>query len=90
MDASAIIWFLIVGAIIGWLAGIVVRGFGYGLIGNIVIGILGAIIGGWLLTSVLGVAIGTGSAIINYIVTGLIGAVVLLAILGLFRSRPVY
>lgn len=90
MDASAIIWFLIVGAIIGWLAGIVVRGFGYGLVGNIVIGILGAIIGGWLLTSVLGVAIGTGSAIVNYIVTGLIGAVVLLAILGLFRSRPVY
>jgi len=90
MDASAIVWFLIVGAVIGWLAGLVVRGFGFGLIGNIVIGILGAFIGGGLLTSVLGVAIGTGSAVLHYIITGLIGAVVLLVIIGLFNRRPVY
>lgn len=90
MDASAIIWFLIIGAIVGWLAGVVVRGFGFGLLGNIVIGIIGGLLGGWLLGSVFGTAIATGSATLNYILTALIGAVVLLFIIGLFRSRPVY
>ena len=41
---------LVVGAIAGWLAGQIVRGYGFGLIGNIVVGIVGAFIGGWLLT----------------------------------------
>ena len=54
---SVIIW-LIVGAIAGWLAGMVVRGGGYGLIGDIVVGIIGAVIAGWLLPR-LGIFIGT-------------------------------
>ena len=44
---SIIIW-LIVGAIAGWLAGMVVKGSGYGLIGDIIVGIIGAVIAGWL------------------------------------------
>ena len=48
MVESLIAW-LIVGAIAGWLAGLIVKGFGFGLIGNIVIGIIGAVIAGWLL-----------------------------------------
>ena len=45
---SIVIW-LIVGAVAGWLAGMVVKGGGYGLLGNIVVGIIGAVIAGWLL-----------------------------------------
>lgn len=90
MDASALIWFLIVGAIVGWLAGVIVRGFGFGLIGNIIIGIVGGLLGGWLLGPVLGTGTPeTGSGTLNYILTALIGAVVLLFVIGLFNRRPV-
>jgi uncharacterized membrane protein YeaQ/YmgE (transglycosylase-associated protein family) len=73
---------LIVGAIAGWLAGLIVKGYGFGLIGNIVVGILGAVIAGWLLPKI-GVSIGTGfvAALINAV----IGAVILLVVLGLIR-----
>ena len=49
MDAQGIIIWLIVGAIAGWLAGMVVKGGGFGLIGDIIVGIIGAVIAGWLL-----------------------------------------
>ena len=45
MTATALIIFLLIGAIAGWLAGLIVRGFGFGLLGNIVIGIIGAFLG---------------------------------------------
>jgi uncharacterized membrane protein YeaQ/YmgE (transglycosylase-associated protein family) len=59
MTVEAIIIILLVGAIAGWLAGLIVRGIGFGLIGNIVVGIVGAFIAGWLLPR-LGIAIGGG------------------------------
>ena len=76
-----LVW-LIVGAIAGWLAGLIVKGYGFGLIGNIVVGIVGAVIAGWLLPKI-GIAIGTGfvAALINAV----IGAVILLVIIGLVR-----
>ena len=82
MDLQALLILLIVGAIAGWLAGVIVRGFGFGLIGNIIVGIVGAVIAGWLLPR-LGIAIGGGfvAAVIN----ALIGAVILLFIIGLIR-----
>ena len=49
MTIEAIIIILIIGAIAGWLAGLIVRGIGFGLIGNIVVGIVGAFIADWLL-----------------------------------------
>ena len=48
---------LVIGAIAGWLAGLIVRGAGFGLIGNIVIGIIGALVASWLLPQ-LGVSLG--------------------------------
>ena len=72
----------LVGAVAGWLAGLVVRGFGFGLIGNIVIGIIGAFLGGWLFGN-FGIAIGAG--IINTIFTAFIGAVVLLLIVRVIK-----
>jgi len=55
---------LVIGAIAGWLAGLIVRGAGFGLIGNIVIGIIGALVASWLLPQ-LGVSLG-GSAVREY------------------------
>ena len=49
MALEAIIIILIVGAIAGWLAGLIVKGVGFGLLGNIVVGIVGAFIANWLL-----------------------------------------
>lgn len=82
MDATAIIIWLIVGAVAGWLAGLIVRGYGFGLVGNIVVGIVGAFIAGWLLPMA---NINLGSPIVNSIVFALIGAIILLLIIGLFR-----
>ena len=73
---------LIIGAIAGWLAGKIVRGAGFGLIGNIVICIIGALLAGWLLPQ-LGVSLGVGW--VREIVNATIGAVIILVILSLIR-----
>ncbi len=52
MDIQSIIIWIIVGAIAGWLAGMVVKGGGFGLIGDIIVGIVGALIAGWLLPAI--------------------------------------
>ena len=74
---------LVIGAIAGWLAGLIVRGAGFGLIGNIVIGIIGALVASWLLPQ-LGVSLGGGGAVRD-IVNATIGAVIVLVILSLVR-----
>jgi uncharacterized membrane protein YeaQ/YmgE (transglycosylase-associated protein family) len=82
MDSHGIIVWLIIGAAAGWLAGTLLKGGGFGLLGNIVVGIVGAFIGGWL-SSVLGVSIGSG--MIASFITATIGAGILLFIVGMFR-----
>lgn len=81
---EGIISWLIIGAIAGWLAGVLVKGGGFGLLVDILVGIVGAFIGGWL-AGMLG--IGVGSGLVASIVTATIGAVVLLLILRLVRRR---
>jgi uncharacterized membrane protein YeaQ/YmgE (transglycosylase-associated protein family) len=78
MDAAAIVVMLIVGAIAGWLASLVVGG-PWGLLGYIVAGIIGGVVGGWLL-SVAKVNLNLGSPIVNQIVTAAIGAIVVILI----------
>ena len=73
MDPIAIILMLVIGAVAGWLAGVVYSGAGFGLIGNIVVGILGAIIAGALLPGFLHF-----SGIIGQIISDAIGAIILL------------
>lgn len=87
MTATSFIILLIIGAIAGWLAGLIVRGFGFGLVGNIVVGIIGALLAGWLLPA-LGVGFTLGNPLVTSIVYALIGAIVLLVIVGLFRRAP--
>jgi uncharacterized membrane protein YeaQ/YmgE (transglycosylase-associated protein family) len=82
VDVNSIIIMLIVGAIAGWLAGQIVRGFGFGLLWNIILGIVGASIGVWLLQQ-LGFL--PFSGFIGSIVNAVIGAVVLLVIVGFIR-----
>ena len=82
MELEAILIIIVIGAVAGWLAGQIVRGMGFGLIGNIVVGIVGAFIAGWLLPQI-GIVIGSG--IVRSIINATIGAVVLLVILGLIR-----
>jgi uncharacterized membrane protein YeaQ/YmgE (transglycosylase-associated protein family) len=82
IGVESIVIMIIVGAIAGWLAGKIVRGAGFGLIWDIVIGIVGAFIGVWLLTR-LGVIPFRG--FVGSIINATIGAVVLLFIVGLIR-----
>jgi len=84
MHLPALIVFLLIGAIAGWLAGLIVRGFGFGLLGNIVVGIIGAFLAGWLLPR-LGVSFMLVSPLVTSIVYAMIGAIVLLVIIGLIR-----
>ena len=84
MDSHSILAWLIIGALAGWLAGTFVRGGGFGLIGDIVVGIIGAFIGGWL-AGVLHIHVGTGW--ISAIITAAIGASLLLFILRAVRRR---
>jgi uncharacterized membrane protein YeaQ/YmgE (transglycosylase-associated protein family) len=79
---DSIIIMIVVGAIAGWLAGQIVRGFGFGLIWDIVIGIIGAFIGVWLLTQLGFVPF---SGFIGSIINAVIGAVVLLVIVGFIK-----
>ena len=76
-----ILLWIISGIVAGWLTGLVMKGRGYGLLGNLVIGLLGGIIGGWLF-SLFGLA---ATGWLGEIVVALIGGVVLVAVARLLR-----
>jgi len=82
MDITQIIIIIVVGGVAGWLASLIVRGGGMGLIGNIVLGIVGAIVAGWLLPKV-GIII--GGTILGAIINALIGAIIVLLVIRLIR-----
>ena len=76
------LWFIIIGAVAGWLAGNIMRGGGFGLLMNIVVGVVGALIGGWVF-DLLG--IGTGNGLMGGLITALVGAILLLWLISLFK-----
>jgi uncharacterized membrane protein YeaQ/YmgE (transglycosylase-associated protein family) len=82
IGVESIIIMIVVGAIAGWLAGQIVTGFGFGLLYNIIIGIVGAFVGVWLLATL---RIMPFSGFLGSIINATIGAVVLLVIIGLIR-----
>ena len=71
------IWFLLIGLAAGWLAGQIMKGGGFGLVGDLIVGVIGAVLGGFLF-GLLG--IGSGN-LIGQLVTATVGAVLLLFIL---------
>ena len=82
MDITSLLIFLAIGAVSGWLAGVLMKGGGYGLIGDIVVGIVGAVVGGYLF-GLLGISAGGG--LIGSIITAVIGAMVLIALIRLIK-----
>jgi uncharacterized membrane protein YeaQ/YmgE (transglycosylase-associated protein family) len=86
MDLGSLLVFIIVGLIAGFLASLVVMGRGRGWFWNLIIGIVGAIFGGWL-AGVLHVSINVGPSIVNQIIVAFIGAVILLLIWRLLFRR---
>jgi uncharacterized membrane protein YeaQ/YmgE (transglycosylase-associated protein family) len=85
---NVIIW-LIVGGIIGWVASLIMRTDGQqGIFLNVIVGIVGAAIGGWLIAPLVGGAtINQGSFSLSALAISLLGAVILLAVVNLFRRR---
>ncbi|MET3917507.1 putative membrane protein YeaQ/YmgE (transglycosylase-associated protein family) [Variovorax sp. OAS795] len=77
-----LLWFLVVGLVAGWLAGMLVRGGGFGLIGDLVVGVVGAFFGGFMFTT-LGIA--QGSGLVGSLLVATVGAVVLLFIVRLIK-----
>jgi len=82
MNVTSLLIFVAIGAVAGWLAGIIMKGGGFGLIGNIIVGIIGSFIGG-VLFSVLQLKAG---GIIGSIVVALVGAIVLLFIVKMIKK----
>ena len=81
-----IIW-LVVGGLIGWVASMIMRTDGQqGIFLNIIVGIVGAMLGGWLISPLVGVpTINQGALSVGALVVSLLGAIILLAIVNLFR-----
>ena len=76
-----ILSWIVVGLIAGWLAGQVMRGGGYGLIGDIIVGVVGGLLGGWIGTTLLHINAGVSGINLELILVAFVGAVVLLVLL---------
>lgn len=92
MDLTALILFLLIGLVAGWLASTLMKGRGLGLVGNLVVGVIGAFLGGFLfnvlglgrfLFNVLGISAG---GLVGLLITATVGAVVLLLLIRLIKS----
>jgi len=79
-DPVSLIIFLVIGAVAGWLAGQVMRGGGFGILGNIIVGVLGAIVAGFLFGGMI-----PGGFPISDIISAALGAIILLFVIGLVK-----
>lgn len=78
------LYFLLIGLVAGWLAGKIVKGKGFGFIGNLVVGVVGALLGGWLFDLL---NLPRGGLILS-LIAALVGAIILLWLVGLvFKKR---
>lgn len=81
---TSLVIFIVVGAIAGWLAGMLFKGTGFGLLGDIVVGILGSILGGWIARYM---HIHTLRGMVGHIIVATVGAFILLLIIKLIKKR---
>lgn len=79
----SLLYFILIGAAAGWLAGQIMKGGGYGALINIVLGIIGGAVGGWLFGE-LGISAGGG--VVGSLITATVGAVVVIFVAGLFKK----
>lgn len=82
MESINLLYFLIIGAIAGWLAGKIMKGKGFGLIGNLIVGIIGAFIGGFVF-NLLNIS---AAGLIGALVTALVGAIILLWLVSVIKK----
>ena len=76
------IWFILIGLVAGWLAGQLVKGGGFGVVGDIVVGVLGSVFGGFLFRSL---GLSSGGGLLGAIIVATIGAIALIFILRLIK-----
>jgi len=86
MSNDSILMIVVIGGVVGWLAGLLLRGTGYGIIGDIVVGLIGAFVGNWLARA-MHLSVDLGSPVANRIAISVVGAVLLMLVVGLFRPR---
>ena len=79
---DGLLWFLLIGLAAGWLAGRIMKGRGFGLVGNLIVGVIGALLGGFLFT-LLGLH---AYGLIGSLVTAVVGAIVLLYLVGVIKK----
>jgi len=84
MNAEQLVVFLLIGGVAGWLAGLITKGGGFGILGNIIAGVIGSVFGGWLF-GILNISI--GGKWVGPLVMATVGAVVLLFAIGLIRKK---
>ena len=77
-----IIYFLIIGLIAGWLAGLILKGKGFGLVVNLIIGCIGAVLGGYLFA-----LLNISGGLIVQIIAAVVGAIILLWIISFFNKK---
>jgi uncharacterized membrane protein YeaQ/YmgE (transglycosylase-associated protein family) len=78
-----LLWFILIGLAAGWLAGQIMKGGGFGLIGDLIVGVIGALIGGFVFRS-LGVSAGGG--LLGSLIVATIGAILLILLLRLIKK----
>jgi uncharacterized membrane protein YeaQ/YmgE (transglycosylase-associated protein family) len=83
MSGESLLIILMVGLVAGWLAGQILQGSGFGIIGDIVVGVVGAFVGSWLLPQ-LGIHLGVG--LVAAVINATIGALILLILISLVRN----
>ena len=81
-----ILSWIVVGLIAGWLAGQVMRGGGYGLLGDIIVGVVGGLLGGWIATSLLHIGATVNGFNLESILVAFVGAIILLVLLRLLSG----
>jgi uncharacterized membrane protein YeaQ/YmgE (transglycosylase-associated protein family) len=86
MSSESLLITLLVGALAGWLAGFIMRGSGYGIFGNIILGLLGALIGS-LLFNAAKLSLHLGNAIVERVLIAAVGALLLMLVVSLLRPR---
>jgi uncharacterized membrane protein YeaQ/YmgE (transglycosylase-associated protein family) len=82
MDLTSLLIFLAIGGVAGWLAGVILKGRGFGLLGDIGIGCLGALIGGWLFHA-LDIHAG---GLLGEFITATVGAIVFIVVIRVLRK----
>lgn len=78
------LWYVLIGLVAGWLAGLIVKGSGSGVVLNLIIGVIGSVLGGWLF-SLMG--LGSNGNLLGSLLTATVGAIVLLLIVSLVTRR---